>query len=165
MANVTSATLDNRHDIQVHMTYSDCNHAQHDVIVDWVGGSWLFPSWFARVLWAPGAWVYTWDNAEDITFGIVTRRLLGAPSVLARQHNGEHFHLPHQDGTCVFNNGSDPHATSWKSDHWPIRRAVLKYWYSRGWRGVCPGGPFLNIDPLAGRCVSQDKGPWRFLPT
>ena len=48
-------------------TMGNCNDARKgdDTLVDYVTNVYLFPTLFARTLFAPGVWQYTLDNGED----------------------------------------------------------------------------------------------------
>lgn len=103
-----------------------------DSLVDFLNNAYMFPTVFARLMWAPGAWTSTLDNSDDMTMSMVARRYAAAPSVCAAMRSRS---------SCYVNYGSDEAAISATPDHWPVRRATLAYWYSRGYRGVCPRGP------------------------
>ena len=105
-----------------------------DTRADWVGGSWLFPTLFSRALFAPGAWAYSLQNGEDISFSIIAQRFLNAP-VMVPQTADEH-------GTRIRESaGNDGLGVSKLSNHYPLRLETLQYWRSRGWRGICPQNP------------------------
>ena len=124
-------TLPDDKDIQAQNVECSCHDPRtRDSLVDYVTNAYLFPTVFARVLFGPGAWTQTLENSDDMTMGMIARRYLGAPSVCALHH----------PEACVVNYGADSVATSSSSTHWLVRRSTLAYWYSRGYRGVCPYG-------------------------
>ena len=114
----------------------------YDSLVDYVTNSYLFPTVFARLLFGPGAWTQTLDNSDDMTMGMLARRYLGAPSVCPMQ----------QWDACIADYGGDSVSTSGSSTHWLVRRSTLTFWYSRGYRGVCPRGP-TDEDDFDTRCL------------
>ena len=56
------------------------------------------------------------------------------------------------------NYGVDEHATSSTANHFFIRKEIMAYWYARGWRGVCPGGPAYDLEEFRTRCIAASSG-------
>lgn len=99
-----------------------------DTIVDFVGHSWFFKSDWVKNMWKDRP--FTWDSGEDIHFAASCKIYENidcyVPSMPADN--------PSLNGDSMVHLGYDQYAAWRKGTHQDIRKKIVSYWISKGWK-------------------------------
>lgn len=99
-----------------------------DTRVDFVGHAWFFKSDWTRNIWKDRP--FSWDSGEDIHFSAACKIYENVDSYVP--------YMPADDlslnGDSMWRLGNDIHAAWRNSNHQHIRKQIVSYWISKGWR-------------------------------
>ncbi len=104
------------------------DHTDADTIVDFVGHAWLFKSDWTRNIWKDRP--CSWDSGEDIHFSAACKIYEDIDSFVPRMPADD----PSLNGDMMPHLGHDEHAAWRSSYHQSIRKEIVSYWISKGWK-------------------------------
>jgi hypothetical protein len=106
----------------------DDGYCSSDLLVDFVGHSWVFKTEWIRYMWRDAT--YTYENGEDIQFCLSSKLYGDIDSYVAKQDN------PSNSSSRNPLLSSDQHASYKLPNHGSLRDEIFEHWESKGYKKI-----------------------------